>query len=190
MNDRLTYIITFPDKITQKECNEEEYIDFTNELINETEDDEEVDNVDDAAEWLEENDYETEVRTKPKYIQTSRYFYGTEIPEQEIKDGYISYYTLASAFDCVRANDIMEKTAGADLGYWEIYNGYDMDEEGYCKEIFQEYIIDLTGKTILQEMTDEIVYYNEELDMYVWCITHLGTPWNGVSTGIPIKLDS
>ena len=36
-------------------------------------------------------------------------------------------------------------------------------------------------------MTDEIVYYNEELDMYVWGITHYGTSWDYVLTDIAIK---
>ena len=34
--------------------------------------------------------------------------------------------------------------------------------------------------------TDEIVLYNEDLDMYVWCVTVFGTPWAGELTNIPL----
>lgn len=41
-------------------------------------------------------------------------------------------------------------------------------------EIFQYFIISEQGANILKEWTDEIVYYNETLDMYVWGVTHWG----------------
>ena len=37
------------------------------------------------------------------------------------------------------------------------------------------------------EDTDEIVLYNEKLDMYVWCVTVFGTPWEDVLTNILLK---
>ena len=52
-------------------------------------------------------------------------------------------------------------------------------------EVFQWYIVDDRGSRLLQEI-NEIVYYNETLDMYLWGVTHYGTNWNYVLTNIAI----
>lgn len=54
-------------------------------------------------------------------------------------------------------------------------------------EIFQYYIISDDGADILKRETNEIVYYNDELDMYVWGVTHWGTSWDYVLTDIPLQ---
>lgn len=56
-------------------------------------------------------------------------------------------------------------------------------------DIFQYFIISEQGANILKEWTDEIVYYNETLDMYVWGITHWGTSWNMVLTDIELNCE-
>lgn len=61
------------------------------------------------------------------------------------------------------------------------------DAENYPPKIFQYYIISDGGAQILCELTNEIVFYNDELDMYIWGVTHYGTGWNYVLTDIPIK---
>lgn len=60
-----------------------------------------------------------------------------------------------------------------ETGYenWDLYYGY----KGEYQEIYKYYII-----------MDEIVCYNDQLDMYVWDITHFGTSWDYVL--IDIKL--
>lgn len=143
---------------------------------------------DEAKEWLEENtDYNIETYMEPKYVlKNDKYFCGVEIGEYGRKNGYVDYKTLASAFEGVLCNDIMSKTERAGLGYWMQVNGEE-DESNYEKEIFQEIIVDNNGANILKDYTDEILYYNDELDMYVWCITHFGTAWSHVLTDIPIK---
>lgn len=62
------------------------------------------------------------------------------------------------------------------------------DEQNYPDEIFQYYIVSYSGASILQQY-DEIVFYNEELDMYVWGVTHYGTSWDYVLTNIKLELD-
>lgn len=52
-------------------------------------------------------------------------------------------------------------------------------------EIFQWFIIDDWGAGLLQEI-NEIVYYNETLDMYLWGVTHYGTSWDYVLTSVKI----
>ena len=60
-------------------------------------------------------------------------------------------------------------------------------EEGqdYYPEIYQYYIVSDNGAEILKRF-NEIVFYNERLDMYVWGVTHWGTSWDYVLTDIEI----
>lgn len=57
------------------------------------------------------------------------------------------------------------------------------EEQDYTDEIYQYYIVSDNGAEILKEI-NEIVFYNEELDMYVWGVTHYGTAWSYVLTDI------
>lgn len=57
----------------------------------------------------------------------------------------------------------------------------EQDDEG----VFQWYIVDDWGARLLQDI-NEIVYYNETLDMYLWGVTHYGTSWDYVLTNIKI----
>ena len=59
-------------------------------------------------------------------------------------------------------------------------------ENSYNEEIFQYYIVDDNGAEILKEF-NEIVFYNSELDMYLWGVTHYGTSWDYVLTDIPCE---
>lgn len=54
----------------------------------------------------------------------------------------------------------------------ELING-DLEDE-----IFQYYII--SDPNFLLEHTDEVVFHDEELDLYVWGIDHFGTAWSGI----------
>ena len=56
-------------------------------------------------------------------------------------------------------------------------------ENSYNEECYQYYIVSDNGARILEEI-NEIVFYNEELDMYVWGVTHFGTSWSYVLTDI------
>lgn len=124
-----------------------------------------------------------------KYVHTSPYFYGNAISDYGLENGYVDYRTLARAFDSVLNNEIIEKTTASGY-YWEIYSGSDYDEEeGNYHEIYQYFIISDFGANVLSTLTNEIVFYNEELDMYVWGVTHCGTGWDYVLTDIKIKLD-
>lgn len=60
----------------------------------------------------------------------------------------------------------------------------ELEEEQDCMDdIFQYYIVDDNGARILKEI-NEIVFYNDALDMYVWGVTHCGTSWSYVLTDI------
>ena len=121
-----------------------------------------------------------------KTTWSSKYLCGNEVSAYGQENGYIDYATLAKAFDAVLNNNIMSATGWEN---WEIENGADYDEEAdEWAEVFQYYIISDQGAEILKDYTDEILYYNEALDMYVWGVTHYGTSWSYVLTDIRLDL--
>ena len=111
---------------------------------------------------------------------SGKYFCGNEISEYGQQNGYLDYRTLAKAFDCVLNNEIIN----FDVDNWDLISGdyYDEETDEY-NEIFQYYIVSDNGAEILQEI-NEIVFYNSNLDMYVWGVTHWGTPWDYVLTNV------
>lgn len=121
-----------------------------------------------------------------EYVHKSRYFYGNEVSAYGLENGWLDYRTLASAFPHILNNDIICKT---DRDCWECINGSEYDEESdEFVEIFQYYIIDAQGARILEELTEEIVFYNEDLDLYIWGVTHFGTSWDYVLTDIKLEV--
>lgn len=150
----------------------------------------------------------------------SKYFYGNKVSDYGLENGYVDYRTLAEAFQCVLSNDIIPKTNGIigyweQISGWidnsdaierleekieetgdenlieDLWQKIDelQHQQDYPPEVFQYYIVDYQGYEILSEI-DEIVYYNEELDLYVWGVTHYGTCWDYVLTDIKIDLDN
>lgn len=68
---------------------------------------------------------------------------------------------------------------------------YDLQEdESPYNEVMQWYIISAAGAEILESYTDELVYYNENLDIYLWAVFHYGTSWNYVLTDIVVDIEN
>jgi hypothetical protein len=111
----------------------------------------------------------------------NKYFYGNKISEYGVKNGYVDYAALAKCFDAILSNDFMANTCN--IGYWEQITGF--SDEDYYPEIFQYYIISSNGVDILKE-NNEIIFYNDVLNLYVWGVTHFGTSWDHVLTDIKI----
>lgn len=134
-----------------------------------------------------------------------RYFGGNEVSQYGVEHGYVDYKCLAKCFDGVLNNNIMSETFN--IGYWELINGSDMwywDDENdaeiayedieswdniseQCVDVYQYFIISYAGYRLLSDYTDELVWYNEKLDMYVWGVTHCGTSWDYVLTDIKLE---
>lgn len=108
--------------------------------------------------------------------------YGYKVSDYALEHGYLDYYTLS----LIVGGSILNNEIIPETGYenWEIVNGGECDDDDEYYDIFQYYIITWMGYEFLSEYTDEIVYYNERLDMYVWGITHFGTSWDYVLTDI------
>ena len=111
--------------------------------------------------------------------------FGFKVSDYGLENGYLDYYTLADIVgDAILNNHIFQH-----VGYenWELECGEEEDEDGNYRDIYQYYIITVYGAQFLKESTDEIVYYNEELDMYLWGITHFGTAWDYVLTDLKLE---
>lgn len=103
--------------------------------------------------------------------------WGYEVSEYGLEKGYLDYLTLSKLVgDCILNNKITEEY----LEDWEMISG------DYDRDIYQYYIISEAGYEFLAEYTDEIVYYNERLDVYVWAITHFGTSWDYVLADVKL----
>lgn len=113
--------------------------------------------------------------------------YGHEVSKYGLENGYLDYRTLSKIVgDSILNNNIFQYA-----GYenWELESGAEENEYGDYYDVYQYYIIDYSGARFLRDYTDEIVYYHEELDMYLWGITHFGTGWDYVLTDIKLKGD-
>ena len=103
--------------------------------------------------------------------------WGIKVSEHGLKKGYVDYETLSKMVgDCIFNNTIREAT----MTDWEIVSGT------FDSVIFQDYIISKNGYEVLRDYTDELVLYNETLDVYVWAVDHIGTAWSYVLTDIKL----
>lgn len=102
------------------------------------------------------------------------WFNGHEASEYAKQHGYLDYATLAEGFDAVYNGEIIFEEG------WECESG-NLDND-----VFQWYIISPSFAEVLEDI-DEIVFYNQRLDMYLWGVTHYGTSWSYVLTNIPLN---
>lgn len=104
-------------------------------------------------------------------------FYGIKVSSYGLEHGYLDYRSLA----LMMGDHILNNTVRAEtMTDWEIVNGE------FEKMIFQDFIISEQGFEFLERYTDEIVFYNEKLDLYIWGVTHFGTGWDYVLTDVEI----
>ena len=97
--------------------------------------------------------------------------FGIEVSDYGKEKGYLDYRTLARMLENVILNNsIRSETLGV-IGEWEVVAGE------FDKMVMQDFIISGHGYEILKEFTDELVFYNEELGVYIWAVTHWGTSW-------------
>lgn len=112
--------------------------------------------------------------------------FGQNVSDYGKEHGRLDYRTMAEIVgDMILANNLIRNTY--EVGYWDMENGTDYnEEEDYYEDVYQFYIITDSGAEWLETHTDEIVYYNEELDLYVWGITHWGTSWDYVLSDVEL----
>ena len=95
--------------------------------------------------------------------------FGIEVSELAKERGYLDYRTLAKMLeDCILNNTVRAAT----MEDWEIVAGE------FDQMVMSDYIISKYGFELLKEYTDELVFYNDRLDLYIWAVTHWGTSWD------------
>lgn len=104
--------------------------------------------------------------------------YGEEVSKYGLENGYLDYLTLSKIIGpCIMNNYLRAET----MEDWEIVAG-DLG----ASDIYQDYIISEYGYEFLAENTDELVFYNERLHVYIWGIAHFGTSWDYVLTNVKL----
>ena len=107
--------------------------------------------------------------------------FGIEVSAYGKEKGYLDFRTLAKMLeDVILNNSIRSETLGV-IGEWEIVAGE------FNEMIMQDFIISKYGFDILKEYTDEVVFYNERLDIYVWGVSRWGTGWAYELTNVRLK---
>lgn len=95
--------------------------------------------------------------------------FGIEVSELAKQYGYLDYKTLRKMLDgCILNNSIREAT----MEDWEIVSGE------FVQMVMSDYIISEYGYELLKEYTDELVFYNDRFNLYIWAVTHWGTSWD------------
>lgn len=95
--------------------------------------------------------------------------YGVAVSEYGLEKGYLDFRTLANIIeDCILNNSVRDRT----MSDWEIVAG-EFDDM-----VMSDYIISKRGYEFLKEYTDELVFYNDHLDIYIWAVTRWGTSWD------------
>ena len=104
--------------------------------------------------------------------------YGVKVSDYGLKKGYLDYRALAEILgNCILNNTIRAET----MMDWELVTGE------FDSVVMSDYIISEYGYSFLAEHTDELVFYNETLDVYIWAVTHYGTSWDYVLTNAKLK---
>lgn len=121
--------------------------------------------------------------TKNRIKLMGKSVFGVKVSDYGLENGYLDYRSLARLVDgCILNNSIIEET---NYEGWELVNGDDYPEDEYV-EVYQYYIISEYGYEFLSRYTDELVYYNSTLDVYLWGVTHFGTSWDYVLTDVKL----
>lgn len=99
----------------------------------------------------------------------------------ELKEENKTYYDMIAycCNDMILNNSLMGELNQLGIEF-DVYCGEDMDENGEYIDIFQFYLISSNDASRLADLTNELVYYNNSLDLYFLAVTHYGTSWDYV----------
>lgn len=94
------------------------------------------------------------------------------VPELSKKDIFFDVYTGSErTFYNANGDEITEQ---------EFYELEDQGAYDEYDDIYQYYIISSSDADRLADFTHQLVIYNEDLDLYLLCVKHFGTAWDGV----------
>lgn len=107
-------------------------------------------------------------------------FRGNEISEHGKQFGLVDYAAFTKGLNLVYVGEDIFNELDFVLEGGEVY-----DEEGEPIMFCQYYITDSFGADVLS-MNNETILYCDYLNIYVWAVSHWGTSWEYVLTGIPV----
>ena len=103
--------------------------------------------------------------------------FGFDVSAYGREKGYLDYRTLANMLEDLVPNNLIRDATLLD---WKIVSGT------FKEMVMQDFIITQFGYELLKKYTDELVFYNEKLDMYIWAATHLDHGWAYVLTDVKL----
>lgn len=104
--------------------------------------------------------------------------HGVRVSDYALEHGYLDYATLAKLVGpMIMHNTIRDIT----FGDWHIVTGV------FDNVVMNDFLISEDGYEFLSEHTDELVFYNPKLDLYIWATDHSGTKWSHVLTNTKLK---
>lgn len=100
----------------------------------------------------------------------------------------ITYGELAKRLDALKlfnkAPELDPEMVYEGLENGTLWESPEDEENGDVKEIYQWYLISPSDAEYIKRNTDELIFYSDVLDEYVWGVTHLGTSWDYVELEI------
>lgn len=107
-----------------------------------------------------------------------------EYCEPEQINGYIDNYdAIQELREQIDETDDDEQIAALEEQINELER--EQDEQ---HEIYQYYIVSGAGAELIQEYTNDPLFYIDFLDCYIWGITHFGTGWDYVLTDVKLEV--
>ena len=104
--------------------------------------------------------------------------FGYEVSAYGKEKGYLDYRTLANMLEDLVPNNYIREATMTD---WRIVCG------AFKETVMQDFIITKFGYEMLKKYTNELVFYNEKLDLYIWAATRLDHGWAYVLTDIKLR---
>lgn len=141
------------------------------------------DEIDDLSVQIEELEYESaDLSDRLEELEDQYY----ELPEPDTDEHTAKEYENIEA----KMNLVQDQIDDVERKIDDLQDQIDEYErlQDEPDEVFQWYIVSDSGARILEEI-NEIIYYNDVLDMYLWGVTHYGTSWDYVLTDIKIDDD-
>ena len=105
------------------------------------------------------------------YYDNSGREYDTEEAQARVKE------LKEMIFDCEDEEKISDMQADIEK----------LKEPDHMVDIFQYFSISRKKAEFLKDKSSQIVLYNRDLNMYLWCITTYGTAWSCVLTDIKLE---